>query len=277
MDLWHVIAALASAVLHAGWNAAIKANANPKRAMTAQMVASAAIVVPGLAWTGLPTQAAWAWIAASTLFNLVTVSALLRAYTWVGFGTAYPVVRALSVVLVVPLAAGLSGETPSIPGLLGIGLVAASLLVLGVGNAAQGGMPRQAAGAIAIAAAATAAYVVCDAQGVRRAGSPWAYGFTVSTTNALAMAWMQGETKPWRLIRANATIAGSTAIAAVASYLLILWIWSSAPIAPSAALRDTSAVFAVLIAIFWLREPFTGLRIVAVLLAAAAIPLLRFA
>jgi drug/metabolite transporter (DMT)-like permease len=91
------------------------------------------------------------------------------------------------------------------------------------------------------------------------------------------MAWMQGEIRPWRLLSKHAAIAGSTAIAAVVSYLLILWVWSSAPIAPSAALRDTSAVFAVLIAIFWLREPFTWLRIFAVLLAAAAIPLLRFA
>jgi drug/metabolite transporter (DMT)-like permease len=61
----------------------------------------------------------------------------------------------------------------------------------------------------------------------------------------------------------------------MASYLLILWIWSHAPVAPAAALRDTSAVFAILIAVVWLKEPFTRTRIVAVLLAAAAVPLLR--
>jgi drug/metabolite transporter (DMT)-like permease len=66
-----------------------------------------------------------------------------------------------------------------------------------------------------------------------------------------------------------------TALAAVVSYLLILWVWSGAPIAPAAALRDTSAVFALLIAVVWLKEPFTPMRVVAVLLAAAAVPLLR--
>ena len=60
------------------------------------------------------------------------------------------------------------------------------------------------------------------------------------------------------------------------SYLLILWVWSHAPIAPAAALRDTSAIFAILIAVFWLKEPFTPTRAAAVLLAAAAIPQLRF-
>jgi hypothetical protein len=52
------------------------------------------------------------------------------------------------------------------------------------------------------------------------------------------------------------------AAVAVISYLLILWVWSVAPIAPAAALRDTSAAFAILIAILWLKEPFTRLRVV---------------
>jgi len=65
--------------------------------------------------------------------------------------------------------------------------------------------------------------------------------------------------------------------AAMASYLLILWVWSGAPVAPSSALRDTSAVFAILIAALWLKERFTRQHLCAVLLAAAAVPLLRFA
>jgi drug/metabolite transporter (DMT)-like permease len=67
------------------------------------------------------------------------------------------------------------------------------------------------------------------------------------------------------------------AIASTASYLLILWVWSHGPIAPAAALRDTSSVFALLIAVIWLREPFTRLRLVAIVLSAAAVPLLRLA
>jgi hypothetical protein len=44
------------------------------------MHVSAIIVLPGLLWTGLPVRASWIWIAASTLMNIVTVAALLRAY-----------------------------------------------------------------------------------------------------------------------------------------------------------------------------------------------------
>ena len=36
MDATYVAAALLSAILHAGWNAAVKASRDPARAMTAQ-------------------------------------------------------------------------------------------------------------------------------------------------------------------------------------------------------------------------------------------------
>jgi drug/metabolite transporter (DMT)-like permease len=278
MDLWHVAAALVSAMLHAGWNAAVKASPRPHEAMTAQMVLGAVAVLPALLWTGLPHAASWPWIAGSTLLNLATVTALLRAYALSGFGTAYPLVRALAVLLVVPLAARLSGETLSVFGLLGIGLVAASLLLIAMGNGGGSAVPRAALAWIGLAALGTAAYVLCDAQGVRRAGSPWAYGFVVSITNAAAMLGAHNAlARPWRNVAGQMLRAVPVATASMASYLLILWVWSGAPIAPSAALRDTSAIFAVVIAVVWLREPFTRLRLCAILLAAAAIPLLRFA
>ena len=57
MDLIHVGAALLSAFLHASWNAAIKASREPSRAMTAQMLIGAVLVVPALLVTGLPARA----------------------------------------------------------------------------------------------------------------------------------------------------------------------------------------------------------------------------
>ena len=278
MEPWQVACALVSAMLHAGWNAAVKASARPAEAMTAQMVTSAALGLPVFFWAGLPAQPSWIWIAASTALNLVTVTALLRAYELSGFGIAYPVVRALSVLLVVPLAALASGEHLSVPGVLGVALVAVSLVLLAIGQRGDSAVGSSALGWIALAGITTAAYVMCDAQGVRRAGSPWTYGCAVSVTNALAMAWAQTKVdRPWRIVTRHAALALPVAVASMTSYLLILWVWTRAPIAPAAALRDTSAVFAILIAIVWLREPFTRLRLAAILLAAAAVPLLRLA
>jgi drug/metabolite transporter (DMT)-like permease len=236
MDAIDVAAALTSAVLHAGWNAAVKASREPARAMTAQMLLSAVLVLPGLLWSGLPPLAAWPWIAGSTLMSVVTVTALLRAYELGGFGLVYPVARAIAVVLVVPLVALFAGSLPGAAALGGIAVIALSLALLAWDAALDRGVPLPALAWIFTAGVGAAGYVLCDGQ--------WA-------------------------------VAVPAAVASVASYLLILWVWGHAPVAPAAALRDTSAGFAILIAVVWLKEPFTRTRVLAVLLTAAAVPLLR--
>ena len=276
MEGVHVAAALLSAVLHAGWNAAVKASARPTEAMAAQMLVGAVLVLPALLWTGLPARAAWIWIAASTLMNVVTVTALLRAYALGGFGIVYPVVRAVSVLLVVPLAALLVGDRLGLGAIAGVGMIALSLGMLAYGAGRRRDFSARALAWTLVTGLSTAAYIACDARGVRLAGSPWAYGFAVTTTNAVAMAWRQRLiATPRRLIGGNAAVAVPAAIAAVVSYLVILWVWTQAPIATASALRDTSAVFAIGIAVLWLKEPFTLSRALAVLSAAAAVPLLR--
>ncbi len=276
MTLVDVAAALLSALLHAGWNAAVKANRHPAQAMMAQMVLGAILVAPLLLWTGLPAAGAWPWIAGSALLNLVTVHALLRAYELGGFGVVYPVVRALAVLFVVPLAALVTGHLVGWGAFAGIAIIAVSLGVLAWDASRGHALVLQAIGWAALAGLGTAAYILCDAQGVRAAGSPLAYGFAASICNAAAMCWRQRRAGPvWPQLKGQWLYALPVAVASMVSYLLILWVWSHAPVAPAAALRDTSAVFAILIAVVWLREPLTRTRLAAVLLAAAAVPLLR--
>jgi len=242
--------------------------------MTGQMLMSAVIVLPGLLWSGLPDRAAWVWIAASTLMNVATVSALLRAYDLGGFGIVYPVSRAVAVLLVVPMATLFAGDRVSPAALTGILIIIAALGALAYDAARERVISFRALAWTLAAGLGTAAYILCDAQGVRAARSPWAYGFAVSITNAAAMSWRRRQAgPPWKQMSGHWIVGVATAAAAVVSYLLILWVWSLAPIAPAAALRDTSAIFAILIAVVWLKEPFTPFRVVAVLLAAAAIPL----
>jgi drug/metabolite transporter (DMT)-like permease len=123
-----------------------------------------------------------------------------------------------------------------------------------VASSHHGTMPRAGFLWLAIAGVSAAAYVMCDAQGVRRVGSPLAYGFMVSITKALAMS-RGAIARPVRMVREHTLAALPIAIASTASYLLILWVFRHAPIAPAAALRDTSSIFALVIAVVWLKEP----------------------
>lgn len=271
-----VAAALASALLHAGWNAAIKASRNPTQASTAQMAFAGLIGLPALWWTGLPAAESFLWIALSTAINTLTVPAMLRAYALGGFGLVYPVIRAVAVLLIVPLAAIVAGEMVGPFGLAGVAVIALSLLVLAFDAARARGTSLAALAWTLAAGLGTAAYVICDAQGVRASGSPWAYGIVVSLTNGAAMLLRQRRNLPSAAELPRVLgVAIPGGIASMASYLLILFVFSQAPIAPSAALRDTSALFAIVIAALFLHERFTPVRILAVALAAGAVPLLR--
>jgi drug/metabolite transporter (DMT)-like permease len=274
LDNTLVLAALLSAALHAAWNAAVKAHAHPPLAMTAQMLASAALALPLLLWTGAPERAAWPWMVASTLFGMGAVAATLRAYEHGGFGVVYPISRAASVLLVLPLAAATAGEWPQPLALLGVALVSAAVLLLARGQGSA--LSRATLGWTLAAAAFTAGYIVCDAQGVRRAGSALAYGCTLATANALLWTGWQNR-RGLRLAELGPLWRRSLAVAAAAmsSYLLILWVWTQAPIALGSALRDTSAIFATLIAIFVLKERVDRRVLWAVALATAGTAAIR--
>ena len=275
MDSSLIAAALASALLHACWNAAVKASGSPAHAMTAQMIGAGLLSVPILVATGLPALASWPWMALSTCFGMGAVAALLRAYRHGGFGVVYPMTRASSVLLVLPLAAVVAGEWPSWLGVAGVALVSLAVLVLAVGGRTPT-LTRPALLWILVAAACTAFYVVCDGRGVREAGSALPYGCALSVLNGIVWSALQ-----WRAglrpgpVAAQWRVALPASAAAMASYLLILWVWTQAPIALASALRDTSAIFATLIAIVVLKEPFNRAAVLAVALATAGSVLIR--
>lgn len=275
MEATILAAALLSALLHAGWNAAVKAAADPPGAMAAQVVAAGTIAAPLLLVVPPPPVTALPWLAGSALFNLLTLAAFLRAYALGGdFGLVYPVARAASPVLVLLLASALAGETLGPLATAGVVLVAAGVALFAHGAG------RPAALAYALFAGAFAAgYAFCDAQGARLSPSVAGYGFAVAVANAAIFGGFHHLRRRGSLIaalRANARIATFGAAAATLSYLLILWVWTRAPIAVGAALRDTSVVFAALIAAAALKERLPPLRVVAVAVVAAGAVALRF-
>ena len=276
MDSTYVALTLLSAVLHAGWNAAVKASDRAGEVMAAQMVLGAVLALPCLLFTGLPAAAAWPWIVATCGMSVITIASMLRAYELGGFGVVFPMMRAVSVLVVVPMAAFVANERLGAYQLAGVALIALSLGVLALGAGRDQAFSLRALAWTLLAGFTTALYVLCDAQGVRQAGSALAYGFTVSITNAAAMWWRQRHTgSPLALVQRHWALALPVAVASMVGYLLILWVFTKAPIAAASALRDTSAVFAILIAVIWLKEPMTPTRLLAVLAAAAAVPLLR--
>lgn len=291
MDGWPLVAALTSALLHAAWNAAVKAHPAPREAMAAQMSGSALLAAFGLLVTGLPPPSAWPWIAASTTVNVCAISALLRAYEYGGFGTVYPVMRASAVLGVAVVAPFALGERLGPGAMFGVALIVVALLMLtrdaqrsaGFNGKVGADFPPKALAWTLLAGSLTSAYVLADAQGARAGGAaasaasgPLAYGMAVSVTNGLAMSWVSRRVgAPWALLGRHWRLVVPLSLASMLSYLLILWVFTRAPVAPAAALRDTSALFAMLIAVVWLKERLRPWRLLALALVVAGVPLLR--
>ncbi len=242
------------------------------------MIIAALMCVPGVLWTGVPALAAWPWLLLSTTLNMGAVLCLLQAYERGGFGTVYPMARAVAVLGVAAVAPLLLGERLGLWATVGVALVACALGVLALDARRRGGPDFQpsALGWTLASGAFTAGYVLADAQGVRHGGTALAYGFTVGIVNAAAMSWVnRAAGSPWALVRRHARLGVPAGLVSNVSYLLILWVFMHAPVAAAAALRDTSAVFAMLIAVWWLKEPLPPRRLAVVALAVAGVPLLR--
>jgi drug/metabolite transporter (DMT)-like permease len=272
-----VIVALASALLHAAWNAGVKASKDSRGAMAAQVVASGIAAVPILAAVPLPSAAALPWLCGSALFNFLTVIALLRGYEQGGgFGFVYPLARAVSPLLVLLMANLVQGERVSALGIAGIALVSSGVALFASGE----GKHRRAALVFALlAGAASAAYAICDANGARHSPSVLGYGLTVSVINAVVFGSFhkfRNGVSIGQALRTHLGMATIGAAAGTSSYLLILWVWSRAPVAIGAALRDTSVVFAALIAAR-LGEGLSPQRMGAIGLVAAGAAMIRFA
>jgi len=276
LDTIYILAALGSALLHATWNAAVKSTGQHTAVMTGQMLVAGLVGLPVLFFVDFPRWESLVWIAASALFNVMGIKAILRAYDHGEFGLVYPMSRAIMIMLVVPLSTLLAHERLSSGAMLGIALIIAALALLAMSARHGQNLSRQVLIWTGVGGVLSACSVLIDANGIRQSGSPFAYGCLTAIFNAANMAWQQRRLPGLvATIRRHAHVTLWTGVLSMVSYLLIVWVFSKASIAGAAALRDTSSVFAVLIAMVFMKEAISRTKLLAVALAVAAIPLMR--
>ncbi|NDB00776.1 MAG: hypothetical protein EB007_05060 [Betaproteobacteria bacterium] len=276
MDTIYILAALGSALLHATWNAAVKSTGQHTAVMTGQMLVAGLVGLPVLFFVDFPRWESLVWIAASALFNVMGIKAILRAYDHGEFGLVYPMSRAIMIMLVVPLSTLLAHERLSTGAMLGIALIITALALLALSARHGQNLSRQVLIWTGVGGVLSACTVLIDANGIRQSGSPFAYGCLTAIFNAANMAWQQRRLPGLvATIRRHAHVTLWTGVLSMVSYLLIVWVFSKAAIAGAAALRDTSSVFAVLIAMVFMKEAISRIKLLAVALAIAAIPLMR--
>jgi drug/metabolite transporter (DMT)-like permease len=280
MDPIVFVAVLAAAAFHAGWNALLKVNLEPLTAISLISVACGVVVLPFTLVVPLPEAAAWPFIAMSLAIHLVYYVALAQAYRFGDLSQVYPIARGTAPLITALGTALWIGEPLGTLGWLGIVLLAAGISALSLRRRSSS---RQAFGVRSVGfalltALTIAAYTVVDGTGARIGPSPAPYIVWLFLLDGVMMAifglirapsaFLAGMRDSWGVVLGGGALA-------TGAYGITLWAMTVAPIALVAALRETSVLFAALIGFIFLREPVSGLRIVAGCVVLAGIVLLR--
>jgi drug/metabolite transporter (DMT)-like permease len=277
-------AVLSAALLHALWNSVVKSAGD--KFMSAARVALWTGVVSALValFAPAPLAASLPFVIASALAHVVYFLLVGRLYRNADLSVAYPLMRGLAPLIATAIAAGTLHEIPDATAFVGVLALVGGVAAMGVSGLAHGRIDRATLLVALANSAVIAIYSVIDGEGARLAGpgaahvlgyNAWSDGLTAVLYLPVVLA-LRGRAAGAELARdpLSSAFAG---LAAFGGYAIVVWAMTRAPIGAVAALRECSVVFAAIIGVAFLGEPFRGARAGAALLILGGVIALRLA
>ncbi|MET4644272.1 DMT family transporter [Streptomyces sp. NPDC006539] len=262
------IAVLAAAITHASWNAIAHAIKDQLLSFTLISGGGALLGAVTACFVPLPAAEAWPYLVVSAVLHVAYMALLMRSFTLGDFGQMYPIARGTAPLVVTVLAAVFVGERPDGWATAGVAVACAGLVGVALWGI-RGSQARPHWPAITAALAtglAIAGYTTVDGVGVRASGTSLGY-----------IAWLmilEGLAVPaYALCRRRGQLAAQLkpfaargllgAALSVVAYGLVLWAQTKAPLAPIAALRESSIIVGAAIGSVFFKERFGAPRIAA--------------
>ncbi|MCS0639310.1 DMT family transporter [Streptomyces sp. LP05-1] len=267
-------AVLIAAVTHASWNAVAHHIRDQLLSFTLISGGGAAIGAVLACFAPFPAAGAWPYLALSAAIHVGYMGLLMRSFRLGDFGQMYPIARGTAPLVVTVVAALLLHEVPDGWGLTGVAVASAGLVGLALwgvlplgGRRRTGGHPGWPAVTAALATGlAIAGYTVVDGIGVRASGTPLGYIAWLMIVQGLVIPLYALHARRARLaadLRPHAARGLLGAALSVAAYGLVLWAQTRAPLAPIAALRESSIIVGAAIGALFFKERFGAPRIAA--------------
>lgn len=271
---------LLAALMHAVWNAMVKAGSDKLAMQTTVACGGALAMLPVAYAVPFPDPVAWPYLALSMVLHAGYALFLVTAYQAGDLSQVYPIARGAAPALVAVGAWWAAGETLPPLGVAGVLVVSAGIMSLTLLAP-----PRKDGGTAPVAIALVVAgfvgtYSVIDGMGARSTPHALSYVAWIGILDFPPMALVLALRRRGRLRLAlapgwRAGLAGG-AMSAVA-YGIVLWAMRQIPIAHVVALRETSVIAAAAIGARWLGEPFGRPRLVAASVVAAGAAMMRLA
>lgn len=257
-----ILLAFLSAVTTASAHALLKAGKD-KLAVRALIGAVGTVALaPVCFFVPLPTYEMLPWLATASLLHTVYQLVLIRAYEASDFAVAYPIARGMAPVGTALLGILLLGDEVTVGGLVGIGLVSCGILLLAAGRSmAMAGLI-----AATIAGLLTTAYTIVDAHTIRLAPVAMTFVAWFFLLDGLIMFPIFAFVRRGQvasLVRAEGQQGVLAGLVSLVGFGATLFALRLAPTGVVSALRETSVVFAMLIAAFVLKEHVDRRRVAA--------------
>ena len=275
-------AVLGAALLHALWNSVVK-GADDKFMSSARVGLWTGVIAALVALaTPAPSVASLPYVIASALVHVVYFLLVGRLYRNADLSVAYPLMRGLAPLVATAIAGVTLCEVPNAAALVGVLALVVGVAAMGFSGLAHGRIDRLTLVVALFNSVIIAIYSVIDGEGARLAGPGAAHAFGYNAwADALTAVFylpvvlaLRGKAIGPELLRdpLRSAFAG---LAAFGGYAIVVWAMTQAPIGAVAALRECSVVFAAIIGVAFLGEPFRGARAGATLLIVAGVIALR--
>ena len=270
---------LGSAILHAVWNAIIKGGSDKLFETVMKTSGGGLIAFCLLFFLPAPEPASWPYLAATASIHFFYYLLLAYAYRGADLSYAYTLMRGASPLFTALVAVFLLHDTLLAGGWAGVLLLSLGILTLTL-DCIRCGRFNLWATCMALAnSLVIMGYTVVDGTGVRLSGNSVSYVCWVFFLNAfpiLIFALIRHKGAYFLYVRKRWKYGLFGGLCSGVAYGLSVWAMARAPISLVAALRETSVIFGMLLAVLFLKEKLSLPRIAAILMVLAGAICIKF-
>ena len=260
MHAYAVALVLLSAILHATWNAQLKGSTDRSQFMANMSTSVGTLALICLPFVSFPVGSAWVCIAVSAVLHAGYNLLLLQNYRISDFSSAYPIARGISPLLVTLAAFALMHQTPNGFAISGVAMISSGIVFLSTGKEKAS---RRATISALATGAVIAAYTVTDGMGIQLSQNTFSYTAWVFASYLLMPLVLLCLPLPVQIVKTgNLLHAAAAGALSLAAYTLVLWATHYVDVGIVSALRETSVLWAIVLACLFLGEAFTWRRLV---------------
>lgn len=272
-----ILLVLAAAMFHATWNIIVKGGSNKlyETALNAFGGGLGAMFI--LPFLPLPDRASWGLLLLSCCCHLTYYLCVAATYRVADLTLGYAIMRGAAPIITA-IVLFIAGVPLGLAGWGGVICLCAGIFAL----ALEQKLSHQGALKGIFLALRTSfvimGYTLADGYGARLSGNSVSYTCWIFFLNIFAIhiyVFARYGKDYLHYLRGRAAIGITGGLCGLASYGIAIWAMTIAPIALVAALRETSVIFGMIMAVLFLGEKLTPLRCLAIVLVMCGAMLAR--